>query len=298
MRVRRMLTALLLAAGLGGCSGADVLNTLASGRGVAATPDIAYADGPGRRLDLYTPATPAPGAPVVVFFHGGGWETGTPADYRFLGTALARHGVTAVIAGYRLYPEVRYPAFLEDAALATRWARDHAAGGGRVFVMGHSAGAYIAAMLALDGRWLGAVGMQPGRDLAGFVGLSGPYDFLPLRSETLKTIFGPEDQRPDTQPIRHLGPGAPPMFLATGCADTTVLPANSARLAAAQRAAGGIVVERSYPLLGRPLVHELTIGAFAGALGFVAQVREEVLAFLADPTAPPPPPQPCPAATG
>lgn len=291
MRLRRMLAGLALAASLGACSGADVLNAMASGRSVSATTDIAYAPVAGQRLDLYSPARPEPDGAVVIFFHGGGWETGAPADYRFLGTALARRGVTTVIAGYRLYPTVRYPAFLEDAALATRWARDHVAGGRPVFVMGHSAGAYIAAMLALDGRWLGAVGVQPGRDLAGFIGLSGPYDFLPLRSETLKTIFGPEAQRPATQPIRYLRPGAPPMFLATGCADTTVDPGNTARLAAAQRAAGGVVVERSYPRLG----HVLTIGAFAGVLDFIAPVLAETKDFLADPQAPPPAPQPCPA---
>lgn len=265
--------AVLAALLLGGCSGADVLNRLASGRGVAVTRGIPYAA--PLALDLYEPEAPAPAAPVLVFFHGGGWETGDPADYRFLGTTLAREGLRVVIPAYRLWPAAGYPAFLEDGAQALRWARDRWPGAPLV-LMGHSAGAYIAAMLALDGRWLGAVGLQPGRDLAGAIGLSGPYDFLPLRSRVLQGIFGPEPGWRDTQPIAHVTSGAPPMLLATGLADTTVRPANTTRLAAALRAAGNLVEERYYPQLG----HVMTIGAFAGLLQPVAPVRRDVLEFL------------------
>jgi acetyl esterase/lipase len=273
--------ALLLGGALGGCSGADVLNGLASDAGVSVRRDIAYGAEPGQRLDLYSPEPPESGAPIVVFFHGGGWESGTPGGYRFLGTALARQGVTVVVAGYRLYPAVRYPGFVEDGALAVRWAHDSLAPEGRVFVMGHSAGAYIAAMLALDPRWLGAVGLRPGRDLAGMIGLSGPYDFLPLQSPTLRTIFGPEAERPATQPIRYVNAEAPPIFLATGCADRVVDPANTTRLAAAQRTVGGSVSTSAYSGIG----HVLTIGAFAGPLRFTAPVLAETLAFLRDPGA-------------
>ncbi len=266
-----MLLAALL---LGGCSGTDLLNGLAPAQGIAVSRGIPYAA--PLALDLYEPEVPPPDAPVLVFFHGGGWESGNPADYRFLGTVLAREGLRVVIPAYRLWPEAGYPAFLEDGARAVRWARDRWPGA-RLVLMGHSAGAYIAAMLALDRRWLGAVGMQPGRDLAGAIGLSGPYDFLPLRSPVLKAIFGPEPGWPDTQPVAHVAPGAPPMLLATGLADTTVRPANTANLAAALRAVGDRVEERYYPQIG----HAMTIGAFAGLLRPVAPVRRDVLAFLA-----------------
>lgn len=273
--IDRIFRSLALAAALllGGCSGADLLNGLASGQGVAVTRDIPYAA--PLALDLYEPAAPEPEAPVLVFFHGGGWETGSPADYRFLGTVLARRGLRVVIPAYRLWPEAGYPAFLEDGARAVRWAHDRWPGA-RLVLMGHSAGAYIAAMLALDGPWLGAVGMRPERDLAAVIGLSGPYDFLPLRSPVLQAIFGPERGWPATQPIAHVAPGAPPMLLATGLADTTVRPANTARLAAALRAAGNRVEERYYPQIG----HVMTIGAFAGLLRPAAPVRADVLGFL------------------
>ncbi|MBL6453897.1 alpha/beta hydrolase [Belnapia sp. T6] len=271
-RISRSLALALLLL-LGGCSGADLLNGLASAGGVRVERNVPYTD--RLTLDLYEPEEPALDAPVLVFLHGGGWDSGSPADYRFLGTVLARRGVRVAIPAYRLWPEAGYPAFLEDSARAVRWVRDRAPGA-RLFLMGHSAGAYIAAMLALDGRWLGAVGLQPGRDLAGAIGLSGPYDFLPLTGKRLQAIFGPEVGWPDTQPINHVGPGAPPMLLATGLDDDTVRPANTARLAAALRAAGHRVEEHYYPQVG----HVMTIGAFAGLLRPVAPVRAEVLRFL------------------
>ncbi|SDB67244.1 alpha/beta hydrolase [Belnapia rosea] len=275
-RISRSLL-LALALCLGGCSGTGLLNRLAPAEGVTVARGIPYAGRLG--LDLYEPAPPVDGlprdgVPVLVFLHGGGWESGMPSDYRFLGTVLAREGVRVVIPAYRLWPEAGYPAFLRDAAQAVRWARERWPGA-RLFLMGHSAGAYMAAMLALDGRWLGAAGLRPGRDLAGVIGLSGPYDFLPLRSPVLRAIFGPEPGWPDTQPIHHVAPGAPPMLLATGLADTTVAPANTARLAAL-RAAGDRVTLRYYPQIG----HAMTIGAFAGLLRPVAPVREDVLGFL------------------
>ncbi|WP_254606600.1 alpha/beta hydrolase, partial [Sphingomonas bacterium] len=126
-------------------------------RGAAFGPD------PRQRLDVYAPKdTPANGRsrPVIVFFYGGSWSSGTRAGYSFVGRALAARGFVVAIPDYRLVPQVRFPAFLRDNAAAVRWVRGHiAASGGdpdRLVLAGHSAGAYDAAMLALDPRWLGA----------------------------------------------------------------------------------------------------------------------------------------------
>jgi acetyl esterase/lipase len=264
---------------LTGCSPASVLDFFVSRAGVEMTRSIPYGNGARRTLDVYRPVGIS-GAPVVVFFYGGSWQSGSKAIYRFVGAALARRGYLTIVPDYRLYPEVRYPEFLDDAALAVRWARDNAArlGGDpdKLFVMGHSAGGYIAAMLALDRRWLGKVGLDPDRDLAGLIGVAGPYDFLPLRDETLKVIFGGSTM-PETQPITHVARGAPPALLLTGASDGMVDPGNATRLAARLHAAGDDATVVTYPRVG----HLTIIAAFAGPLRFLAPALHDVDGFIA-----------------
>jgi acetyl esterase/lipase len=266
----------LLAAG--GCSITGVLAAATPGKG-RIVHDIPYGDGPRRRLDVYTPDT-AGRAPVVVFIYGGSWQKGGKSMYGFVGKALAAKGFVTVIPDYRVYPEVGYPDFLRDNAQAARWARDHASefggDGARLFLMGHSAGAYDAMMLAVDPRWLGEVGMEPQRDIRAAVGLSGPYDFLPLRDETLMTIFGPVETRPGTQPISHVDGRAPPVFLAAGLKDAVVDPQNAVRLAQRIQEKGGEAEVKLYPRLD----HQLAIGAFAAPLRFVAPTLEDSVAFM------------------
>src|SRR4051812_36633720 len=181
-RLASALTLLMLTAALSACSALGAINALTPSDTYRKTADISYGPHAQPRLDIYSPLN-AKGAPVVVFFYGGNWTSGARGDYEFVGEALASRGLVAVIADYRQYPEVRYPLFLEDAAQAVAWAaREAARYGGdpkRLYVMGHSAGAYNAAMIALDKRWLAQQGMTPSA-LSGWIGLAGPYDFIPI----------------------------------------------------------------------------------------------------------------------
>ena len=263
--------------------GTERMNDLIADQGLEITRSVAYGEGARRTLDVYRP-NDASGLPVVVFFYGGSWQSGNKRIYKFVGTALARRGFTVVLPDYRLYPEVRYPSFIEDGALALRWVRDNAArlGGGpsKLFVMGHSAGAYIAAMLALDRRWLQRVGLAPDRDIAGLIGVAGPYDFLPLRDKTLAAIFGGVNNA-ETQPISYVTPGAPPALLLTGAHDGTVDPNNATRLASRLHAAGDEVIVRTYSWVG----HLSIIGAVTPALRFLAPVLRDLEDFIARTTA-------------
>jgi acetyl esterase/lipase len=216
----------------------------------------------------------------VVFIYGGGWDTGARSAYAFAAEALAERGFVTIVPDYRIYPEGRYPLFLEDCALAVLWARAKAQSfggdGRRLVLVGHSAGAYNAMMLALDRRWLGAVGLDPAGALAGVAGLAGPYDFLPLRSERLKEIFGAAGQERDSQPIAHVSAAAPPVFLGCDLGDKVVDPGNTRRLAAALKAAGARVDARYY----KGLDHALMIGVFAAPLRFLAPVLDDVAQFV------------------
>ena len=264
---------------VGGCSPAGIVNALAPDRLVAQS--IPYASGPRHSLDVYAPAqAESHGHPVVMFIYGGSWDTGSKRMYRFVGGALASLGFVVVIPDYRLYPEVAYPAFLQDCAAALDWTRRNAQrfGGSpdKPFIMGHSAGAYNAAMLALDPQWLRPFDMTPLGDLRGMVGLAGPYDFLPLDTDKLRAIFAPGKPLASTQPIDHVSGRNPPLLLLAGKDDHVVRPSNTIRLAAAVRAKGGVVVERLYPGIG----HVEIIGAFSGPLRFLAPSLRDSAAFM------------------
>jgi acetyl esterase/lipase len=213
--------------------------------------NVAFGPAPHQRLDVYGPHRTegqAP-APIAVFFYGGSWDTGRRQDYSWVGKALASRGFVTVIPDYGMYPKVRYPGFLEDGALAVRWAQDHAAEFGgdpnRIVLVGHSAGAYNAAMVALDRRYLTAAGVDPKR-IRALAGLSGPYDFLPLTDPIAQRTFGEADDLPGTQPLAYVRPDAPPAFLATGDRDSMVYPRNTTKLAALLRQAGATVEEKHY----------------------------------------------------
>lgn len=271
---------LLFAAALmgSGCSGLALLDELTPSGNYITARDIDYGNLPRQRLDVYRPANVPQPRPVVVFFYGGGWESGSRAQYRFVAETLTDYGYVVVIPDYRVYPEVTFPAFIEDGARAMRWVHDNVAQYGgdprQVFLMGHSAGAHIAAMIALDGRYLGAVGLER-RGLKGFIGLAGPYDFLPLTSATLKKILAAPDMT-QTQPVTFAHSGAPPVLLLHGLDDTTVMPRNSVNLAARLRGRGVGVETHYYP----DMAH---IGILLGLSSLLAgdrPVLADTLAFL------------------
>jgi acetyl esterase/lipase len=259
-------------------SAIDLINALAPRRPVRRLGGLRYASGLRGLADVYLPAAPAGPLPVVVFFYGGGWEEGERVDYRFVGAAFAARGVVAVLPDYRLHPEVDHQGFLADGAAALAWACRAAPDWGgdpaRLLAMGHSAGAYIAAMLALDPRWAAA-------PLAGVIGLAGPYDFEP-DTPARRAMFPAGPALAGAMPVNHVRPGAPPMLLATGSRDRTVSPRNTERLAEALRRAGVPVVERRYRGLG----HRLIVGALARPLNRVAPVLRDCLTFIAAPAAP------------
>jgi acetyl esterase/lipase len=278
---RRPLVLLMLLTA--GCTPADLLNILSWRGDWDVTSSIPYANGPRHSLDVYAPRGAA-NAAVIVFFYGGNWQSGHKEMYRFVAAALAARGYVTIVPDYRVYPDV-FPAFLEDGALAVAWAKQNAArfGGnpGTLVLMGHSAGAHIAAMLTLDGQWLRTVGLDSRKDLAGLIGIAGPYDFLPLRDPTLQTIFAAGDLT-QTQPISFVSGGEPPALLVAARTDNTVSPGNTARLAARLRAAGSDVTEIVYPRVG----HLSIVGAFAPVLRFLAPLLRDIDIFVGRVTTP------------
>ena len=275
---RRTALAGLTALAAAGCSRIAFLaaNVPAAFGAYDRHPDIPFGADPQHRLDVYVPHVEAvTPRPVVVFWHGGRWSFGDKADYRFVGAALAELGYVAVLPNYRHYPAVKMPGFMDDAVRASRWAAENAAEFGadasRLYLMGHSAGAHMAALVTLDPRFFAAAGQAP--HIAGVIGLSGPYDFLPLLEADVQDMFGPAINYPDSQPINFVRAGAPPTLLVHGLRDETVWPKNSRNLATALRSRGVPVTLKLYS----NALHADTVAA----LSLPARGRAPTLADIA-----------------
>lgn len=233
--VRALIGALLLLS-----AGCERTVLAFANRGVRAPEaTVEFAPDVGLSLDVYRPQGGSGSAPVVVFFYGGGWQRGERAQYGFVGQRLAQNGVLAVVADYRTWPRAGFPAFVDDAARAVAWAHAHASAYGgdptRLFVSGHSAGAQIAALVGADATYLRPYGMRP-RDLAGVIGMSGPYDFV--INGVYVPIFGPPAQWPKAQAVNAVDGDEPPFLLVHGTGDRVVEVQDSEQMARRLRDAG------------------------------------------------------------
>ena len=261
------------------CSPLGLLNSLGPRDGGVrrVARDIAYGDDPRQRLDLYAPT--APGTyPVLVFFYGGGWDSGSRDLYGWAAQALAAQGFVVALPDYRVVPQVVFPAFIEDAAVATAKAADVAAAYGgdpeRVGVLGHSAGAHLALMISLDRRYMQAVD-RPGLIRAA-AGLAGPYDFLPFDVGASRNAFGRAPDPTLTQPVTFVRPDAPPIWLGHGTADVVVHAEDTTILDQRMKAVGGRSEAKLYPGLD----HADLIATFSPLFRKKATILADVSGFF------------------
>ncbi|ASK88943.1 alpha/beta hydrolase [Sphingorhabdus sp. SMR4y] len=242
--------------------------------------DQIYDENLGLALNIWAPKTVAQKPlPVVFFIYGGGWRAGAKDQYAFTGRALANRGYMVVLPDYRLFPDTRFPGFLEDSAKALAWVHDNIEPYGgdpeRIFLSGQSAGAYNAIMLALDRQWLGRHGKSPDL-IQGVAALAGPYDFYPFDSETTKQSFGQYPAPEMTQPVNFVRPDAPPLWLSSGSNDTQVRPRNSKILRDKILAAGGDAEYVEYP----DIDHLEIMMALAKPFRHKAPVLDDMVAFF------------------
>jgi acetyl esterase/lipase len=273
-------TAVLALGTLAACSPLTAINALSPGNDLRSDAAVPYGNHTRQKLDIYRPKGASAQAPVVVFFYGGNWDRGERDDYAFVGRALASRGIVAVIPDYRLYPEVHYPDFLDDSAQAVAWTLKQIGGHGgdpsRVFVMGHSAGGYNAAMVALDASYLGKFGASP-RQLRGGIGLAGPYDFLPIENPTAKLVFDFPGTPLTSQPVRHVGNDAPPALLIAANKDKLVNPVrNTGGMARVLREHKVPVTEIYYDGVS----HTTLVGSIAAPLRMLAPTLDQIEQFV------------------
>lgn len=243
--------ALFIASVLAACSGPRTLNTVALNpdRGTKIVRDVAYGTDPRQKLDIYIPDTEGP-HPVLVFIHGGSWSSGSKGEYAFAGKRFAALGFVTAVINYRMVPDGAYPVFMEDTGAAVAFIHAHAGKyqgiPDRLFITGHSAGAYNAVQVAVAPEFLAPHGVTPAI-IDGVVGLAGPYDFLPSKDPDVIAAFGADADPKVTMPAYRATPGAPPMLLIAGGEDDVVWPHNAPNMAAALEKVGTEAVVKVYP---------------------------------------------------
>lgn len=282
LSIKQSLILATMALALVGCSPLAPLNLVISDKHYTLLADQAYGDNQRQKLDVYFPLENVQQAPVVVFYYGGSWRGGERANYAFVGEALAAHGMIGVIADYRVYPEITYPAFLQDSAAAVAWVMQER---GQwqdqpqpLFVMGHSAGAYNAAMLALDDRWMAEQGL--GREIfSGWIGLSGPYDFIPIINPQVKPVFHHPDTPEDSQPLFHANASSSPALLLAATPDKLVDPErNTLQMANRLKEAGVSVQTGTFESLNHFSILLAMARPFQSWEPIIQQVQEFVFA--------------------
>jgi acetyl esterase/lipase len=288
MKIKRVLIPVLILAfvmvaafWLTGCTSLQMLNATVSHRGYVRTTDIAYGPDPRQKLDVYLQKKISPDAKVVIFFYGGSWRDGSKTDYRFIAQALTSRGFIVVLPDYRVYPAVIFPGFVEDGASAVRWVRDNISTYGgdtnHLYLMGHSAGSHIAALLTLDAHYLKNVGLDR-NVIRATAALSGPYDFTPNPWD--RPVFGMATNQtaidPKIEPITFVDGKEPPMLLVQGLRDKIVAPSNAVNLAARIREMGGEVEYITYSKLG----HASVVVALAWPYQWLAPVLKDVTDYF------------------
>lgn len=282
-RLRPLIALLFLSLATAGCTNIQLGAANLVERDIAPRFEVAYGSSPRQRYDVYRAldslGKPLPGThPVVVFVHGGSWESGSKRLYEWMGQSLAKQGIVAILPNYGLMPDQRFPGFVVDAAAALAHARSRVSEWGgdttRFVLMGHSAGAHIAALIAFNPQYLAAHDLSPAI-LSGFVGLSGPYDFIYDTPLLRRTFAGTAEQERAAQPIAFVTAAAPRTLLVMGREDTTVNPRNTVSLTARMRAIGAPVEE-----MWVTGTHGVTVGAFARIYRTDNPIVDRVLQFV------------------
>lgn len=277
-RIRCLLLALIFV-GVGACSPVEVLNATVPTSALKISRDISFGDSARLKLDVYQRHDQSAVRPVAVFFYGGSWKEGSRTDYLFAAEQLSELGFVVVVPDYRVYPNVRFPAFVEDAALAVKWAveniRNYGGDPENLFLIGHSAGAHIAAMVALDETYLAQAGTNAA-NIKGVVGLAGPYSFIPSKTASIAPVFAHLPDENVARPIMFVDGGEPPLLLLHGADDDTVYLYNTDQLTEKVRQTGGRVEKVIYPDIG----HVGILLAMSRPFGHYAPVLQDIEAFV------------------
>jgi len=272
--INHLSFSIIAAVALASCAPVSVLNGITPASTFEKTKNVSFGDLPRQTMDIYRAEKPKENAPVLVFIHGGSWDSGSKNIYKFLAEGFTKSGYDIVVPNYRLYPEAAFPNFLEDNAKAVANTTQEFAGR-PIVLMGHSAGGYNVLMLALRDEYLKQAGVNRCAQIAGVVALAAPTGVVPLKSERLIEIF-PDRFEGEDAVLNNVSGPAPALFLGHGERDTTVYPQNSKALAEKVKARGGLANVEIYPRQSHTDVVKVLSRHFDGD----ATLKGDIVSFI------------------
>lgn len=269
-------------------SALSILNSVSPSGGVGVTKDILYGDKPLQDLDIYYPKPLAQAMqassnikhsyPMIVFVHGGSWESGNKEQYAFVGQSLAQAGYITAVINYRKAPEHVYPDYVEDTAQAIAWSYNNAADlhadPQRFAVIGHSAGAFNAIAAVANEDFLAPYNVSPS-DISAVIGIAGPYSY-DFRQYGGSTAFADDATPDEVMPDRHIKGQQPPYLFLTAENDKVVHERNTIKMTQALRDYGAAVETSEI----KGASHATSIAAMASPLRWLNDVRVQVLSHL------------------
>ena len=244
-RIKSLILCLAAATALSSCAPVSILNGITPASTFDRTKNVAFGEWERDKLDIYRAEDPKPDSPVLMFIHGGSWDSGSKNIYKFLAEGFTLSGYDIVVPNYRIYPDASFPNFLEDNAKAVAFTAKTFPDR-KIALIGHSAGGYNVLMLGLRDEYLRDAGVDRCDVIAGVVGLAAPTGIVPLESPRLIEIF-PDRFTGQDAVLNNVSGPSPALFLGHGESDTTVFPKNSTALAEKVEARGGIAEVEVYP---------------------------------------------------
>lgn len=235
MKIIPLFVTLLLSLFVSSCAttGLKTINGLAKLGDYSVHKNISYTEKPDNQLDIYVPSKDIKA--VIVFYYGGCWGNCTSknkADYLFIADTLTKQGYAVVIPDCRQYPDVKFHDIMDDAEASFLWSINHLQEykieTDNIYVMGHSSGAHVAAMLVDNKKYI----VEDRKKINGFIGLAGPYDFYPFDKEDayLYDLFSSQNNYYASQPINHIDGNEPPHLILHGKNDKTVFTHNAVNI--------------------------------------------------------------------
>lgn len=227
------------------CTPVSFLNGITPSKSYLLEKNVSYGSLGSQVMDIYQARAKKENSPIIVFIHGGSWDSGSKDIYKFFAEGFTSEGYDVAVPNYRLFPEIIFPDMLHDTAKAVAYL-SNLFSNRKVVLIGHSAGGYNALMVSMNKHYLKEQGISVCSLISGVVSISSPTGVYELKKEPLVTIF-PDRFKYNDAPMAYVDNATPSLLVINGLADKVVDPQNAIILSEKVNKRGGQSVLKLYP---------------------------------------------------